>query len=80
MISSFQGLAKVLRLTKAETQRFLYFITADSEKNSRSKVKFDQPDNKFSLFLTSFLPSVMKQPPLLISQNMTSSDLAMIGK
>lgn len=75
-----EGLAKVLRLTKTETQRFLNFITIDSEKNSRSKVKFDQPDNKFTLFLTSFLSSVMKQPPLLISQNMTSSDLAMIGE
>ncbi|XP_014277856.1 rab3 GTPase-activating protein non-catalytic subunit [Halyomorpha halys] len=75
-----EGLAKALRLTKAETQRFLNFITVDSEKNSRSKVKFDENDNKLSLFLTSFLPSVMKPPPLLISQNMTSSDLALIGE
>ncbi|CAH1407132.1 unnamed protein product [Nezara viridula] len=75
-----EGLAKVLRLTKEETQRFFNFITIDSEKNSRSKVKFDQPDNKFSLFLISFLPSVMKPPPLLVAHSMTSSDLAMIGE
>lgn len=75
-----EGLAKVLRLTKDETQRLLTFLTIDNEKNNRPQVKFQQSDDRFSHFLTAFLPNISKTPPLVLSQELTSNDLALIGE
>ena len=78
ILYSQEELAQLLKLTQLELQNLLMFVTSDEVKDQ--KVSFKQSEDIFSVFMTCFLKSCTKPPPISLSDNVSQTTLASIGK